>query len=79
MSRTQDNNETIDFAGMIREAFKKWYVFLISVVVCVGLAFFYSRTHSSEYLVKANLIISQEDDTSPAASMAGLEIGRAHV
>ena len=72
MSRTQDNNETIDFAGMIREAFKKWYVFLISVVVCVGLAFFYSRTHSSEYLVKANLIISQEDDTSPAASMAGL-------
>ena len=33
---------------------------------------FYSRTHSSEYLVKANLIISQEDDTSPAASMAGL-------
>ena len=40
MSRTQDNNETIDFAGMIREAFKKWYVFLISVVVCVGLAFF---------------------------------------
>lgn len=72
MSQTQANNDAIDFAGMIREALKKWYVFVISVVLCVGLAFLYSRTRNAEYLVKANLIISQEDDTSPAASMAGL-------
>lgn len=72
MSSGQNDAEMIDFGEMIRDAVKKWYVFAISVVVCVGLAFVYSKIHNTEYLVKANMIISQEDDTSPAASLAGL-------
>lgn len=72
MSSAHDKTEMVDFGGMIRDAVKKWYVFAISVVVCVGVAFVYSKTRNQEYLVKANMIISQEDDTSPAASLAGL-------
>lgn len=72
MSSGQNNAEMIDFGGMIRDAVKKWYVFAISVAVCVGIAFLYSKVRNQEYLVKANMIISQEDDTSPAASLAGL-------
>ena len=72
MSSGQNDAEMTDFGEMIRDAVKKWYVFTISVVVCVGLAFVYSKIHNTEYLVKANMIISQEDDTSPAASLAGL-------
>lgn len=72
MNSIQNGSDMIDFGGMIRGAIQKWYVFAISVVVCVALAFLYSKTRNSEYLVKANMIISQEDDTSPAASLAGL-------
>jgi capsular exopolysaccharide synthesis family protein len=71
MSNTLDNNETIDFGAMLRNAVKHWYVFAISIVACLALAFVYTRIHTPSYLVKANLIITSED-SDDAASLAGL-------
>lgn len=57
----QDKNEFIDFSGIIKYCVSKWYVFVIGVVVCVALTMFYSYRTAPEYLVKANLLITQED------------------
>lgn len=38
----------------------------------MGLAFVYTRIHHSEYLVKANLVISQDDATSSMGGMSAL-------
>ena len=57
----QDKNEFIDFSGIIKYCVSKWYVFVIGVVVCVALTMFHSYRTAPEYLVKANLLITQED------------------
>lgn len=72
MSSSRESNDMIDVGGMLRGALKKWYVFAISVVVCMGLAFLYTRIHQTEYLVKANLVISQDDATSSMGGMGAL-------
>ena len=47
MSSSRESNDMIDVGGMLRGALKKWYVFAISVVVCMGLAFLYPRIHQT--------------------------------
>lgn len=62
MSQYKDNSEFIDFSGVIKECLAKWYIFAIAVVGCVALAFVYTRVHAPEYQVKANLLITQDQD-----------------
>ncbi len=62
MSQYKDNSEFIDFSGIIKECVAKWYIFAIAVVGCVALAFLYTRVHAPEYQVKANLLITQDQD-----------------
>jgi capsular exopolysaccharide synthesis family protein len=71
MSNTLNNNETIDFGAMLRNAIKHWYIFAISIVMCLALALVYTRIHTPSYLVKANLIITSEDSDA-TTSLAGL-------
>lgn len=59
----KDNNEFIDFSWIIRECVAKWYVFAIAVAACGCLALLYTRIHEPEYMVKANLLITQDEDT----------------
>ncbi len=68
MSSNQKNKEEfIDFSSVLKNYISHWYVFAISVIVCVGIALVIARVKSPEYLVKANLLITQEEgDTSGA-------------
>lgn len=72
MSSSRESKDMIDVSSMLRNALSQWYVFAISIILCVGLAFLYSRVHQSEYLVKANLVISQDDATSSMGGMSAL-------
>lgn len=63
------NKEMIDVAGTLKQYASKWYVFVISIVICVGLAFLYSRISNPKYLVKANVLVAQAND--PMSEMAG--------
>lgn len=58
---SQDKTEFIDFSGIIKYCLSKWYVFAIGVVVCVALMMFHSYRNAPEYMVKANLLITQDD------------------
>jgi tyrosine-protein kinase Etk/Wzc len=49
-----------DFIQMISKYLKYWYVFVASVVVCLGFAWLYLQTKTPAYTVKSTLVI-QED------------------
>lgn len=56
----EDNNDYIDFSAIWHTYVKKWWWFVISVVVCVGLAFAYTRIHKPIYLMNANMLIAKD-------------------
>lgn len=58
----QNKSEFIDLGAIFREYASKWYLFVISVVVCVALGWVATKIFPTEYAVKANVLISQEDD-----------------
>lgn len=64
-------SDFIDFKGLLRQYLAKWYWFVISAIVCVALAFAYNKLHTSEYQIRANVLISQQDDAM-ATAMGGL-------
>ena len=60
------NSDFIDLSALIKQYVSKWYLFAISVFVCLALGFFYIYIHPREYAVRANILISTEEDTSGA-------------
>lgn len=56
----RNNSDFIDVAGLLRQYIKNWYLFLISVVLCAGIAYFYTKVRQPEYAVRANVLISPE-------------------
>lgn len=68
----KNNSEFIDFRGMFEEYKKHWWWFVISVIVCVGLAFVYTKIKKPEYMVRANVLVI-DDNTSAMTSMSGLD------
>lgn len=60
MSTTKQQGGFIDLKAMIRILKDHWYWFLISVVVCCGLAFAYVKIHKPVYLYSANMLIAKE-------------------
>jgi len=74
MTSSQDRKEYIDLGAIVRACIKKWYVFVASIVFCVGLAAVYIARHDPEYIVKANMLVSEPDDAlsqSPLGSIFG--------
>ncbi len=63
---TKTNSDFIDLSALIKQYISKWYLFAISVFVCLALGFFFVSVRQQEYAVRANLLISTEEDTSGA-------------
>ncbi len=61
------NSDFIDLKHLFRQYLSHWYLFVISVVVCMILGFLYLRIKKPVYAVKANVLISQEDNNSGGA------------
>lgn len=58
MAHRKASSEYFDIKGLFRDYASKWYLFVISVIICVGLAFLYSRIKKPVYAVRANIAIS---------------------
>ncbi len=71
MAQRKANSDYIDIAGILRDYLSKWYLFAISVIVCVGIAFVLTQGYQRPMAVMANILITQEDD-SLLAGAAGL-------
>ena len=59
----KNEKDMIDFMSFFKDLISKWWIFAITIVVCVGLAFLYTKIKQDKYLVKANLLISTQDDS----------------
>ncbi len=70
--RKQNESEIIDIVGLLKTYISKWYYFVISVIVCCGLAFGYAKLKRPVYQINANVLISQEDDAGGVASLEGV-------
>ncbi|MBD5314326.1 MAG: polysaccharide biosynthesis tyrosine autokinase [Bacteroides sp.] len=64
-------SDFIDFNALIKTYLSKWYWFVISVILCVGLGYLYTRKYQRPMAVRANVLIQQED-SNPMADLGGM-------
>jgi len=69
-----NKSDFIDISQLLRQYINKWWLFLISFIVCIGLAFVYCKIHKPIYAVRANVLINQQEESS-TNSMAAMGIG----
>ena len=67
----KNNSSFIDLPGLIHLYLSKWYLFLISVVVCGLIGFAYTKIHQPVYPVMANMLVSQDDSGNPMEKQMG--------
>ena len=70
MEKKTQQAEFIDVRGTLLLWWSKWYWFAISAFVCLALAFVYTKVKKPVYLVKSNILISQ-DDSNIMSGMGG--------
>ncbi len=70
MSKRNKTSDIIDIRGIVKQYISKWYLFVISIFVCVAIAFFYCYIRNDEYGVRANVLIQQED-ANPLSALSG--------
>lgn len=61
MNTSNSSNDFIDIASTLKEWLSKWYWFVISAIVCVGIAYGYTKIRKDRYQINANLLIAQEE------------------
>lgn len=61
------NSDFIDIKSVLRQYKTHWYLFVISVFVCLLLAFIYLKRTEPVYSVRANVLISQQKDVMSEA------------
>lgn len=66
MSKKQ--SDIIDLSGIFRSYVQHWYLFAISIVCCMSVAFFFAHIHKDKYNVSANIMV-QGETTSPLAGL----------
>ena len=61
-------NDTIDLRGIFRKLIAKWWLFLITTTISVGLAVAYLKTTPKQFSVQAVLLMSEKSRSSFGAS-----------
>lgn len=70
-SNNKNKTDFIDIKGLLANYWAHWWWFAISIAVCGILAVIFVKTNNPEYQVRANVVISQDDDGIDAASSMG--------
>ncbi len=64
MENFNKSSELIDFSGIIKKYLSHWQLIIISVIVCGVLAFAYAKIKKDIYLIKADLLVAEENNRS---------------
>lgn len=57
-------DDTIDFKAIMQNYLRHWYWFAISIVVCMGMGWFYMHKKSPTYQVTSTIMLNQGDEES---------------
>ncbi len=72
MAQNNTQSDFIDIKGILKQYFKKWYYFVISIVIMGCLGFFVTKIVKPKYQVNANIVLST---TSGNGSMMASAMG----
>ena len=72
---TETTSGTFDIEEFIRRYLKKWYWFLLCILLFIGLAFLYIRYTIPQYSVSSTMLISQEENISESELAAFQDLG----
>ena len=64
----QQEEQIIDFSAFIRKYKRYWWLFLLSLIACLTLAFAYLKYAKRIYNVKAVVLVAQEDNSAGAGA-----------
>ena len=64
----QQEEQIIDFSAFVRKYKRYWWLFLLSLIACISLAFLYLRSAQRVYNVKSVVLISQDDNGNGAGT-----------
>ena len=54
---TIDNEDSFDFRGFFYKVIKDWWVILLSIIVCLAIAYTYLRYKTPIYKIHANVLV----------------------
>lgn len=58
----------MNFKSILLQIKSHWYLFVISLVVCIGLAYVYNTYATKQYLISSSLLLQQEPNNPDASS-----------
>lgn len=61
------HDEEFDVTGLLLDYLSHWKIFVISLIVCIGVAFCYIRTVTPTYRVDASVYLNDDNDTKTNA------------
>ena len=64
----QQEEQIIDFGSFIRKYKRFWWLFLLSLIACIALAYVYLKLATPVYNVKAVVLVAQDDNSAGAGA-----------
>lgn len=64
----QQEEQIVDFSAFVRKYKRYWWLFLLSLIACIALAFAYLKLAKRVYNVKAVVLVAQEDNGAGAGA-----------
>lgn len=64
----QQEEQIVDFSAFVRKYKRYWWLFLLSLIACIALAFTYLKLAKRVYNVKAVVLVAQEDNGAGAGA-----------
>ena len=74
---TPQGEKIIDLGNVINKYKRYWWLFVLSLIACIGLAIVYLKYKLPEYLVISTVLVDQDDDAGSAGAslLKSLSIG----
>ncbi len=64
----QQEEQVFDFGALFDKYKRYWWLFLLSLLACLSLAYFYLKVTNKVYSVNAVVLVAQEDNSSSAGA-----------
>ena len=64
----QQEEQIVDFSAFVRKYKRYWWLFLLSLIACMSLAFAYLKYAKRIYNVKSVVLVSQDDNSAGAGA-----------
>ncbi len=64
----QQEEQIVDFSAFVRKYKRYWWLFLLSLIACITLAFAYLKLAKRVYNVKAVVLVAQDDNSAGAGA-----------